>query len=347
MPITIDTYNYEEIYPAFKATTDEKETTARINCEFLNQLASAGVVLTGTQPINVADIGSGPCDTLVKYLTGVKFAPGFIVRATDYNVAYADERRGEAIGVLAAAKASGAVKIVDSSVRAGDSFAGRLLDLLAAPGAAPSRAAFQIAFASHFLYHSERADGVERLIGDVAQNILARDGICVLYHLAKVAQSFQDFRARYGLNSARAAHSNVPAVAIDDPPAKVDAVCAALKIPHRRFDFPTSLRFGPLDDRDWDSFRHPERYADLLARKPGAGEDLKRLMFMPQRAPLEFASDTSATGLGAFLDEIRGVLEANGGVLKLAETMQVFYRADAPAGLGERVARAMSSIRAA
>jgi hypothetical protein len=305
------------------------------------------VVLTGTQPINVADIGSGPCDTLVKYLTGVQFAPGFIVRATDYNVAYADEHRGEAIGVLAAAKSSGAIKIVDSSVRAGDSFAGRLVELLAAPGAPPSRGAFQIVFASHFLYHSESADGVERMIGDVAQNILARDGICVLYHLAKQAQTFQDFRARYGLNSARAAHSNVPAVAIDDPPAKVDSVCAALKIPHLRFDFSASLPFGPLDDRDWDAFRHPERYADLLARRPGAGEDLKRLMFLPQRAPLEFASDATATGLTAFLDEIRSVLDANGGVLKLAETMQVFYRADARAGLGESIARAMTSIRGA
>jgi hypothetical protein len=39
MSITIDTYNYEEIYPAFKATTDEKEITARINRAFLNQLA--------------------------------------------------------------------------------------------------------------------------------------------------------------------------------------------------------------------------------------------------------------------------------------------------------------------
>ena len=76
MSITIDTYRYEEIYPSFKAATDEKEKTARINAAFLNRLADANLVLSGGDPISVADIGSGPCDTLVKYLTGVKFAPG-------------------------------------------------------------------------------------------------------------------------------------------------------------------------------------------------------------------------------------------------------------------------------
>jgi hypothetical protein len=92
MSITIDTYRYEEIYPSFKAATDEKEKTARINAAFLNRLADEGIVLKGNDAIAIADIGSGPCDTLVKYLTGVKFDPGFKVRATDYSIEYTDER---------------------------------------------------------------------------------------------------------------------------------------------------------------------------------------------------------------------------------------------------------------
>src|ERR1700735_1950870 len=75
MSISIDEYRYEEIYPSFKAATDEKEKTARINAAFLNILAGARIVMTGIEPIAIADIGCGPCDTLVKYLTGVKFAP--------------------------------------------------------------------------------------------------------------------------------------------------------------------------------------------------------------------------------------------------------------------------------
>src|SRR5258708_6568772 len=130
MSYTIDRYRYEEIYPSFKAATDEKEKTARINADFLNRLADAGIVMTGIEPITIADIGCGPCDTLVKYLRDVKFDAGFKIRATDYSGEYADERTGEALTTLAAAKSSGALKLVDFSARAGDAFAGHLLDLL-------------------------------------------------------------------------------------------------------------------------------------------------------------------------------------------------------------------------
>src|SRR5260221_7094073 len=140
MSITIDTYRYEEIYPSFKAATDEKEKTARINAAFLNRLVDARIVLTGDEPVSIADIGSGPCDTLVKYLTGVKFDSGFKVRATDYSTEYADERNGEALATLAAAKSEGTLNLVEVSAHAGDSFAGHLLELLGSHNApAPPR----------------------------------------------------------------------------------------------------------------------------------------------------------------------------------------------------------------
>src|SRR5260370_25955064 len=86
--IALDRYVYEDIYPAFKAATDEKEKTARINQAFLNYLGASGVILTGNEPLMTADIGSGPCDTLVKYLTGVDFPAGFEIRATDFIAEY-------------------------------------------------------------------------------------------------------------------------------------------------------------------------------------------------------------------------------------------------------------------
>ncbi len=344
MSITIDSYRYEEIYPSFKAATDEKEKTARINAAFLNSLASERIVLTGTDPILIADIGSGPCDTLVKYLTGVKFDAGFKVRATDFSIEYADERNGQALVTLAAAQSAGTLKLIDFSARAGDSFAGHLLDLLGSNrGPARSRE-FRIVFASHVLYHCETPGSVERLIDDVTQNVLADDGICVLYHLAKVPLSFQDFRARYGSNSAAVAHSNTPAVAIDDPPAKVAEVCAERGIPCHRMDFTADLRFARPDEKIWSYFRDPARYEQLCATHPEAAEDLNRLMFMTQRAPVEFAADHSPTGLSAYLDEIGDVLKRNAGILKLAESMQVIYRPGAPADFGKRISAALSSL---
>src|SRR5215472_12233768 len=131
--IDLDRYVYEDIYPAFKAATDEKEKTARINQIFLNFLVARNVILTGYEPLMTADIGSGPCDTLIKYLTGVKFPGGFSVRATDFIPDYADSARGTALRNLVAAQASGTLKLAGVSVKAGNAFGGNLLDLLSSP----------------------------------------------------------------------------------------------------------------------------------------------------------------------------------------------------------------------
>jgi hypothetical protein len=344
MSISIDEYRYEEIYPSFKAATDEKEKTARINAAFLNNLADAQIVMTGNEPIAIADIGCGPCDTLVKYLTGVRFEPGFKIRATDYSIAYADERTGEALTTLSAAKSTGKLKLVDFSAQAGDAFAGHLLELLGSRSSPARAREFRIVFASHVLYHCENPGSVERLIDDVTQNVLADDGICILYHLGKVPLSFQDFRARYGSNCGAAAHSNTPAVAIDDPPAKIAEVCAARDTPCLVMNFTADLRFAMPDEKIWNYFRDPRKYEELCALHPAAAEDLMRLMFVTQRAPVEFAADRSPTGLFAYLDEIGDVLKRNAGILKLAESMQVIYRPRASPDFGKKLGAALSAV---
>jgi hypothetical protein len=344
MSISIDEYRYEEIYPSFKAATDEKEKTARINAAFLNILAGARIVMTGIEPIAIADIGCGPCDTLVKYLTGVKFEPGFRIRATDYSTAYADERSGEALATLAAVQSTGKLKLVDFSAQAGDAFAGRLLELLGSRNSPAPAREFRIVFASHVLYHCETPGSAERLINDVTQNVLADDGICILYHLAKVPLSFQDFRARYGSNSGAAAHSNTPAVAIDDPPGKISEVCTTRGIPCLAINFTADLRFAMPDEKIWNYFRDPRKYEELCTLHPQAAEDLMRLMFVTQRAPVELAADRSPTGLSAYLDEIGDVLKRNAGILKLAESMQVIYLAEAAPDFGKKLGAALSAV---
>jgi hypothetical protein len=154
--IKLDRYVYEDIYPAFKASTDEKAITANLNHAFLNYLAQRNLVLAGPDPVAVADIGCGPCDTLIKYLKGVSFAPGFIVRATDYLPEYADIEQGEALQTLAAAQAQGTIKLASYSVQAGDAFSGNLLSLLSRPeDRAKMQNAFRIVYASHVLYHAD------------------------------------------------------------------------------------------------------------------------------------------------------------------------------------------------
>lgn len=346
--IKLDRYVYEDIYPAFKAATDEKEITANINRTFLNCLAKRNLILTGDSPVAVADIGCGPCDTLIKYLTGVVFAPGFIVRATDYIPEYADAARGEALQTLASAQRKNTIKLVDFSVRAGNAFGGNLLDLLSGPhDAAKMRSAFRTVFASHVMYHAEASSDVQRLVADVANNVLARDAVCILYHVANTLGTFQEFRARFGSYAGAAAGSDTGAVTIDDPPAQIAAACAGMRLPLYQVEFLTKLHFGSLGDDEWRSFKDPLTYDKLADSNPGAYEDLKRLYFVVQRAPLEFADDESSTGLKIFIDEIRQLIEANHGVLPLAERMQVFSRADTAPILGQTIPDAlMASVKA-
>jgi hypothetical protein len=343
--LTLDRYVYEDIYPAFKASTDEKEITANLSRGFLNRLVQRNLVLAGDTPAAIGDIGCGPCDTLIKYLSGVIFQPGFIVRATDYLAEYADSERGEALQTLRAAQAANSIKLAGFSVRAGDAFGGKLIELLSAPqDGARMRRAFSLVFASHVMYHAEGSAGVERMLADVADNLLATGGICILFHIANRPGTFQDFRARFGSQAGATSESDTGAVTIDDPPAQVSGACAKLHLPLYQAEFVTTLRFDSRRDEEWSAFKDPRAYDALADSNPAAYEDLKRLYFIIQRAPLEFAADRSATGLSVFIDEIRRVIEANGGMLPATEEMQVFSRADAPAILGKSIAEALAAI---
>ena len=343
-PIALDRYVYEEIYPAFKATTDEKEITAKINRRFLNYLAERNLVLTGSNPLAVADIGCGPCDTLVKYLTGVRFAPGFIVRATDYIPEYADVERGEAFQTLKRAQAQNTIKIANFSTRAGNAFAGKLVNLLSPPeDKAVAPRGFCIAFASHLMYHAESSKDVERLVEDVAHHVLDRGGVCMLYHVANTPGTFQEFRARFGSQAGAQRESDTGAVTIDDPPAQIASACRTISLPLYQTEFITRLKFGPLLDEEWQAFKNPEHYDLLADENPMAYEDLKRLYFVIQRAPLEFGADHSETGLAVFIDQIRRVIEANQGALLSAECMQVFSRVDAIPALAREIPDALAT----
>jgi hypothetical protein len=327
--ITFDRYVYEDIYPSFKAATDEKEITARINRTFLNYLAERELVLTGPDPAVVADIGCGPCDTLVRYLTGVSFPPGFIIRATDFIPEYADSEWGEALKTLMTAQVEGAIKLVGFKTCAGNAFAGNLLELLSAKDQLTMRQAFNLAFASHVIYHADGSSDVQRMLGDVADNILSREGICVLYHITNTPRTFQEFRARFGSSASAASQSDTGAVSIDDPPAQIKSACVGQRLPLYEASFTANLSFGPLRDDEWRAFSDPRAYERLAGANPAAYEDLKRLYFVVQRAPLEFATDHTASGLDCFMSEIRGVIESNHGLLPLAERIQVFTRRDA------------------
>jgi hypothetical protein len=198
-------------------------------------------------------------------------------------------------------------------------------------------------FALRVTYHAEASSDAQRMLVDVANNLLSPDGVCILYHIANTPKTFQDFRARFGSKAGGTADSNTGAVTIDDPPAQIRTVCSTNGLPLWEIEFLTKLRFGLLRDEEWRAFKDPQSYDALADANSGAYEDLKRLYFVVQRSPLEFAMDRSATGLQTFIDEIREVIEANQGVLTSAEQMQVFTKPHAAPSLREAIPDALTA----
>ena len=74
-PIVTNRYIYDDTYPSFKKWTDEKEITAQLNQVFCQNLKKQGIIFVGNKPIKLADIASGPADTIIKYLKN-KIASG-------------------------------------------------------------------------------------------------------------------------------------------------------------------------------------------------------------------------------------------------------------------------------
>ncbi len=119
--------------------------------------------------------------------------------------------------------------------------------------------------------------------------------------------------------------------------------CAANRLSQYEKEFVTKLWFGFLWDDEWRTFKDPQVYDALAESNSGAYEDLKRLYFLVQRAPLEFAADHSAKALHVFVGEIRKVIEAKHRVLPAIEGMQVLTRADAAPFLSEVIPEALAA----
>jgi|GEM_PF-6475519 len=336
--ITTSEYRYEEIYPAFKAQTDEKHLTARLNGAFLRGLLARGIIGASGRPLTVADLGCGPCDTILMYLADAEYAPGYRIRATDFNAEYAASG-GKAVIALGEAQRRGAIRIVDFAVAQGDSFAGNLLALVSA-GGGDARGSFDLVFASHMLYHCASVPALQAMVSDMVINLLKDEGIFLLYHAAAEPGTFVYLRAKFGRHGERLEGSDTPAPNVGDPVVGVAQYCAAQGIPCLELNFTAQMHMPGLTAAHWQSFRDPRGYARLVREEPEAAENLKRLMFVTQRAPLEFAADRSSLGLDAYLEEARAIIEANGGEMPLAERLQVVCRPG-------RTAAFMNGLRAA
>ncbi|MGE0754619.1 MAG: class I SAM-dependent methyltransferase [Alphaproteobacteria bacterium] len=345
-PFNLDVYEYEKggYYPAFKSAVDEKICAAMVSEAVAQSLRAEGLVYHTADPIAVADIGCGPADSIQMYLSGARHEPGFDVHATDYSKDYTAKDGLAEKNLQAAKMAGGPLKINSFSVTNGDAFNGRLNATL---GTGPNH--FPLTFISHMFYHTN-PENLGTMLADVSQNVLAPEGVGILFHLEKKPDSFQYFRSKYGRKSESMDGSDTPSMNVDNPPQVIADACATANIPCHTARFDNNYYFAPMAEKYWEMFKHPEQY-HLITDK-AALANLKQLYFIPQRAANEFAADTGDRGLAAFVDEVRAVIAPNqtefarkGGYMALAETVQLIGNANTSEETRGKIARVASSVQ--
>lgn len=345
-PFRIDTYIYAEHYEYFKGATDEKICAAMITEALADQLRDQRLMSHPSQrSIPVVDIGSGPADNIQMYLKGVGHPGGFELCVIDQNPAYTGPK-GVAHSNLRKARnlLAGAPSVIHA-----DAFDGKLITHLQTP---PHY--FSLAFLSHLLYHADTIS-LRIMLLDVSKNVLTPEGVGILFHLETRQESFQYFRRKYGrrpMASDKAQRSDTPAVEIGNPPEAVEHICNQLNIPCYTCSYINRYYFGPMEQSYWKMFQHPEKYCEITDQT--ARENLHKLYFIVQRAPLEFAADQrEESGLSAFLEEVRNVLESapsqgkqQGSFLELGETLQLIGSTQASEETWEKLHMVADGMRA-
>lgn len=102
-----------------------------------------------------------------------------------------------------------------------------------------------------------------------------------------------------------------------------------LNIPCYTSFYTNHYYFAPMDESYWELFKCPARYHEITDQ--AARDNLHKLYFMVQHAPIGFAADThDETRLETFIEEVRNILVCEpeqfaraGSFMELAETMQL------------------------
>jgi len=345
-PFNLDRYEYQAggYYDAFKRNVDEKICAALVSEAVATNLRNVGLVFNTADTVPIVDIGCGPADSIQMYLSAARHDGGFSIHATDCSQDYTGAK-GMARKNLMAAQRAGQLKINDFSVTNGDSFDGGLNTTL---GTEPNH--FPLAIISHLFYHTT-PENLGKMLADVANNVLAPEGVGMLFHLENKPNSFQYFRSKYGRKSASPGASDTSAMNVDDPPQATAEACRAAGIPSHTAHYTNNYYFAPMDEKYWEIFRRPAQYRMMTDKT--ALENLCQLYFIPQRAANRFAADTSERGLSAFINEVRAVIapdqakfERDGGFMALAETVQLIGNANASEQTRAKLACVANTLQA-
>ena len=291
--IDINKFVPHDVFFDFRAGLDDVIIIQKINEKLYENLRIAGIIFNGSESLKIADIACGYAEPVIKYLEKIDFSNGFIYRGIDLEEKYSGEN-GIAYKNLFAAKESGKVLFKDIFVRQADfNSHAKLNNFLFKNNETVEGNTFNIAYFLHAGYFVKSDENLNKILYELAYEILRVDGVVILDHNSAEDGSAGYFMLKYIDKDKRA---------FADPASSIASSCKKQNIPCYTLEYSGRLHFSSNFKEYAEIFKNPSRYNELL----GLHEDLKdynKLSFLTCRGD-EVLEDKSDKGLEAFVDEV-------------------------------------------
>lgn len=317
--IATDKVLYEEIYPSFKKNTTSNDCVIPVVKDFISMIKDSKALFSEDKCLKVGDIGCGRGEMSVKYLTDSNYGPGFDIRATDYNEAFAGnnkDKEGIAYENLSGYKKSNVINLKDFNVKQGDAFCGNLIPLLSKNNEELPKNSFDILFLSHAIYHSYTDDKLTHLertdntIKHMANDLLSTNGICFMIHTDLEQNGITYYRAKYGEKCPKPFDNTVTKSNFDASNSITNA-CSKNKIPCYEIKINGNLYYN----KDIKSYAHQlqdaVKYKSQICENENSFDDYCNLSFMTLRCTDDMISDKSEFGMAAYVNEVIDNLKKN------------------------------------
>lgn len=167
---------------------------------------------------------------------------------------------------------------------------------------------FRLIFLSHCVYYfiddgQENHQQLKEVIGKLESDLLAQDGIIVLFHSTLVPNSFAVMVAKFSFNRLKDITPTAEEYNQFSCDAVIRSVCHQLGLRCFELSYFSPLYLSQYLSQYADIFKDPNRYDELLSNDE-ALQDLYRLLFMAHRSPQDLYQDTSSTGLTNLVDQV-------------------------------------------
>ncbi|RDD36787.1 hypothetical protein TrispH2_011261 [Trichoplax sp. H2] len=336
--IRTDIFQYDKAFLAYKSCNNDHERLSRLNHTFLKQLQDLGLFYRQDQVTLVGDIGCGDGEATITYLNNIEFKGGLDIRAMDKLAQFAgthqssvknatsEGEKGLANETFSKAKQSQVIPLKNYQVNFGDMLEVDVAHLLYTDEEIKeSMNRFNLVYLSHSVYyardqHKNGRYGVTNLLDSVATDLLADDGVAILFHAGLEFDTFTSI----GYYTRSLIQNIVPTEEEYNRLSATHVISNSsreLGLTYFEIPYKFELYFSKDCKKYADVFKDPSRYHELQ-NDPAALQDLYKIIFIAHRSPDDLYTDHSSRGLNNLVDKVLDCIKRNGSII-VSASMQV------------------------